>query len=139
MRVWLLAYGVLYGVIELTGSALQTIGWPQLTALDVATALVDAFLIVSVALAVLLAAQLGARRWGGALLAPHPTGAFTNAVAEGSIGVRSWRPAPLALPAAAPSPPAMRSTYSVGAYGSGADRRARRLAPSFPEEPGHLL
>ena len=139
MRVWLLVYGVLYVVMELTGSALQAIGWPQLTALDVATALVDACLTVSVALAVLLAAQLGARRWGVRLLTARPGGGFARAVPEGPIGVRSWRPATLALPAAAPALPPVRSTYSVGAYGRGAERRGRRLAPSFPEDPGHLL
>ncbi|MDK3256410.1 hypothetical protein [Blastococcus capsensis] len=139
MRIWLLVYGVLYVVIELTGSALQRIGWPQLTALDVATALVDAFLTVSVTLAVLLAAQLGARRWGARLLAAGPAGAFAPAVPDRPIGVRSWRPAPLALPAPAPAPAPVHSTYSVGAYGSGTGRRGRRLAPSFPEEPGHLL
>ncbi|CCG04136.1 hypothetical protein [Blastococcus saxobsidens] len=139
MRVWLLVYGVLYVVIELTGSALQRIGWPQLTALDVAAALVDAFLTVSVALAVLLAAQLGARRWSAPLFAGRPAAAVAPADPERPIGVRSWRPAPPALPAAAPAPAPGRSTYSVGAYGSGTGRRGRRLAPSFPEEPGHLL
>lgn len=137
MRVWLLVYGVLYAVLELTVSALQRIGWPQLTSLDVATALVDAFLTVSVALAVLLAAQLAARRWSARLSASGPAGACPPAVPDRPIGVRSWRPAPLALPAAAPAPRPVRSAYSVGAYGSG--RHGRRLAPSFPEEPGHLL
>jgi hypothetical protein len=139
VKVWLLAYGVLYVVIEMIGSALEKVGWPRLTALDVATAVTDAFLTVSVGLAVLLATQLGIRRWGPLLLAGRQGDEITDVVPDRPIGVRSWRPAPPALPAAPALPPPARSTYSVGAYGGGTGRRRRRLAPSFPEGPGRLL
>ncbi|TYP90617.1 hypothetical protein [Blastococcus xanthinilyticus] len=138
MRIWLLVYGVLYVVVELIGSALQSVGWAQLTALDVATAVTDAFLTVSVGLAALLAAHLGARRWGARLL-DRGRPDDVEIVPDGPIGVRSWRPPPLALPAAPAPRPSAHSTYSVGAYGTGSGRRTRRLAPSFPEEPGRLL
>ncbi|MGY1834993.1 hypothetical protein ACI79P_07780 [Blastococcus sp. SYSU DS0510] len=131
MRIWLLAYGVLYVVVEMVGHQLEAIGWPRITALDVATAVTDAFLTVSIALAVLLAGQLGLRRW---VPAPHPPAAPVL-LAERPIGVRSWRPEPAALPAATP----VRATYSVGAYGPAWPRRGRRVAPAFPEDPGHLL
>ncbi|MGY2082536.1 hypothetical protein [Blastococcus sp. SYSU DS0539] len=134
MRIWLLAYGVLYVIIEMVGHSLETIGWPQLTALDVATAVTDAFLTVSICLAALLAGRLGLRRWGPPARAPAPY-APPELLVERPIGVRSWRAAPLALPAAAPG----RSPYSVGAYGPGWGRRGRRVAPAFPEEPGRLL
>ncbi|MGY1826462.1 hypothetical protein [Blastococcus sp. SYSU DS0541] len=131
MRIWLLAYGVLYVVVEMVGHQLEAIGWPRITALDVATAVTDAFLTVSIALAVLLAGQLGLRRWASV---PHPPAAPVL-LAERPIGVRSWRPEPAALPAATP----VRGTYSVGAHGPAWPRRGRRVAPAFPEDPGHLL
>ncbi|MGY2001878.1 hypothetical protein [Blastococcus sp. SYSU DS1024] len=135
MRIWLLAYGVLYVVVEMVGHQLESIGWPRITALDVATAVTDAFLTVSITLAVLLAGQLGLRRWApvvAARLHPPAPPAF---LVDRPIGVRSWRPEPLALPAATPA----RNPYSVGAYGPARNRRGRRVAPAFPEEPGHLL
>ncbi|MGY2066612.1 hypothetical protein [Blastococcus sp. SYSU DS0619] len=135
MRIWLLAYGVLYVVIELVGHSLETIGWPQITALDVATAVTDAFLTVSVGLALLLAGQLSLRRWGPAGSVRPRSPAPPQFSVEPPLGVRSWRAAPLALPPAAPA----RSPYAVGAYGPGWGRRGRRVAPSFPEEPGRLL
>ncbi|WP_369832128.1 hypothetical protein [Blastococcus sp. TBT05-19] len=135
VRVWLLVYGVFYVVIEMVGHSLESVGWPRITALDVATAVTDAFLTVSVALAVLLALKLGAERWGRSLLPRPDAGEPFEPVREAPIGVRCWRPEPLALPAASPPPVSSRSTYSIGAYTG----RRRRVAPSFPEEPGHLL
>ncbi|WP_346619018.1 hypothetical protein [Blastococcus montanus] len=161
MRVWLLVYGVLYVVIEMTGHALATVGWPHITALDVATAVTDAFLTVAVAMAALLAAQLGARRWGPLLATRGRSGEPVELLPDRPIGVRSWRPAPLALPgSSAPTGgPGTDTDTGTGTYGSGAygtstptvgtysvgarlgrgDRRGRRLAPAFPEESGHLL
>ncbi len=60
MRVWLLGYGVFYVVLEMVGHSLETVGWGQITALDVATAVTDAFLTVSVVLAVLLGVRSSA-------------------------------------------------------------------------------
>ncbi|MGY1916552.1 hypothetical protein [Blastococcus sp. SYSU DS0973] len=135
MRIWLLAYGALYVVVEMVGSTLESVGWPQITALDVATAVTDAFLTVSVCLAVLLAGHLGLRRWAplGATRLQAP--ANSGFLVEQPLGVRSWRSAPSALPPAAP----LGRTYSVGAYGPGWGRRQRRVAPAFREEPGRLL
>ena len=139
MRVWLVVYGVLYVVIEMTGSALSSIGWPRITALDVASAVTDALLAVSVALAALLALHLAARRWGPRLLPQPPPGAVETAQAA-PMGVRSWRAEPIALPAApAPAPPPRGGTYDGSPYTVGARRRAGRVAPSFPEGPGALL
>ena len=135
MRIWLLAYGVLYVVVEMVGRSLETIGWPQITALDVATAVTDAFLTVSVCLALLLAVQLGLRRWSRVRSVRPGAPVPREFLVEPPLGVRSWRAAPLALPSAAP----VRSPYSVGAYGPGWGRRGRRVAPAFPEEPGRLL
>jgi hypothetical protein len=140
VRVWLVVYGVLYVVIEMTGSALSSIGWPRITALDVASAVIDAFLAVSVALAALLAVHLAARRWGPRLLTAAPARDQAEVVQTAPIGVRSWRAEPTALPAApAPAPAPLLGTYQVGAYGTGSRHRSRRTAPTFPEEPGTLL
>ena len=140
MKSWLLAYALLYVVIEMVGSSLAAVGWPRLTALDVATAVADACLTVSVILAVLLAARLGARRWGPALAAwTARPGEYADVLPDRPIGVRSWRTPPPALPPAAPAPGRVRSTYSIGAYDHGSGRRGRRVAPSFPEDPGRLL
>ena len=138
MRVWLLVYGALYVVVEMTGSALSSVGWSRITALDVASAVTDAFLAVSVAMAALLAVHLAARRWGPLLLTPADDGEPVEAVPVTPIGVRSWRAEPVALPAA-PAPAPLRGTYQVGAIGWGSRRRAGRVAPSYPEEPGTLL
>ncbi|WP_104523268.1 hypothetical protein [Blastococcus atacamensis] len=135
MRVWLVVYGVSYVVIEMVGASLESVGWPRVTALDVATAVTDAFLAVSVVLAVLLGLRLGAERWGRSLALRFDDGESVEPARAAPIGVRSWRPEPLALPSAAARPVPTRSTYAVGAYTS----RRRRVAPSFPEDPGHLL
>ncbi|TFV53167.1 hypothetical protein [Blastococcus sp. TF02A-35] len=135
MKVWLLVYGVLYVVIEMVGHSLETVGWPQVTALDVATAVTDAFLTVSVLLAVLLALKLGAERWGPSLALRLENRERVPAPPPGPIGVRSWRADPVPLPTAPPPPPVPGSTYAVGAYAP----RRRRTAPAFPEDPGHLL
>ncbi|MCF6506372.1 hypothetical protein E9549_02955 [Blastococcus sp. MG754426] len=135
MRIWLLAYGALYVVVEMVGHRLETIGWPRITALDVATAVTDAFLTVSITLAVLLAGHLALRRWSVAATARLLPAAAPAFLVDRPIGVRSWRAEPLALPAAPPA----RDPYSVGAYGPSRSRRGRRVAPDFPEEPGRLL
>ena len=50
----MLVYGVLYVVLEMVGQQLGAVGWPQVTALDVATALTDAFLVLAIGAAVAL-------------------------------------------------------------------------------------
>ncbi|MCA0146894.1 hypothetical protein [Blastococcus sp. LR1] len=134
MRAWLLVYGVCYVVIEMVGHSLATVGWPRITALDVATAVTDAFLTVSLALAALLGLKLGAERWGRSVASRLTGDEPVEWERAAPIGVRSWRPEPLALPSAPAPAPSSGSTYTIGAYS-----RRRRTAPSFPEEPGHLL
>src|SRR3954469_13616489 len=108
MRVSFLVYGVLYIAIEIVGNKLETVGWPKITPLDVAEALTDALLAIVVCIALVVAVDLGRARWGPALRAWHEerlrlaAGATEEGAqglgAEEPIGVRSWRPEPLALP-----------------------------------------
>ena len=139
MRVSFLVYGVLYIAIEIVGNKLETVGWPKITPLDVAEALTDAFLAIVVCIALVVAVDLGRERWGPALRAWHAERLRLAAEAaqddwaevvwdDEPIGVRSWRPEPLALPAAAP-----------GAAPSGTDYTASAPNPPFPEEPGRQL
>ena len=67
MRISFLVYGVLYVVVEIVGHQLESIGWPQLTPLDVATAVANACLTVAVGIAVLVGMDVGGRRWRRAL------------------------------------------------------------------------
>ena len=126
-----MVYGVLYVVVELVGQQLRDVGWPQVTPLDVATAVADAFLAVAVVLAAVLAVKLGAERWGGTVRTwwdalGHSEAAWDDEI----IGVRSWRPAPAELAAAPPEPP-RGGTYAGNPY-SFAGRR-------WPTDPGRQL
>ena len=56
MRVAFSVYGALYVVIEIVGYQLEQVSWPEITALDVATAVTNAFLTVAVLVAVLVTA-----------------------------------------------------------------------------------
>jgi hypothetical protein len=138
MRVSFLVYGVLYVAIEIVGNQLEKVGWPKITALDVAEALTNAFLAIVVCIAVVVAFDLSRERGGPALRAWHEERLRLAAKAgeedwaevvwdDEPIGVRSWRPEPLALPAAAVPPPS--GTYYTPSVTS----------PPFPEEPGRQL
>jgi hypothetical protein len=136
MRVSFLVYGVLYVVIEMVGSQLDAVGWPQLTALDVATAVTNACLTVAVGIGVLVGADVGARRWRRSVLAWREE---QTRLAEQDrpelppIEVASWRALPPALPAgrsAAPVPVPVRDADYAAHPSSGRP---------FPEEPGRLL
>src|SRR5215212_5738227 len=136
MRVSFLVYGVLYVAVEIVGNQLEKVGWARIDPLDVASALTDALLDIVVCIAIVVAVDLGRARWGPALRAWNEE--RLRAAAEGKlatswdevtwddepIGVRSWRPEPLALRAPAPSSPG--ATYY----------RPSTYAPPFPEEPG---
>ena len=139
MRVSFLVYGVLYVAIEIVGNQLEKVGWPQITPLDVAEALTDALLAIVVCIALIVAVDLGRARWGPALRAWHEERLRLAAEAAAEdwaevvwddepIGVRSWRPDPLALPAAAPSSSAGGTYYTPSAPN-----------PPFPENPGRRL
>ena len=130
VRVSFVVYGVLYVVMEMIGHQLELIGWARLSALDVATAVTDAFLTVAICGAVLLALELGAQRWLRARQAREDAGPPDVEWDDGPIEVTSWRPTPLALPAGSAAVP----VPAPGGY-------AAPLSPGrpFPEEPGRLL
>ena len=126
MRVALVAYGVLYVVIEIVGYQLEQVSWPEITALDVATALTNAFLTVAVLAAALVATDVLGHRWRRhvhAVRLERARQAAQEWAEPESISVPSWRPAPLALPAGA----APRATaYAENAYAPAA----------WPGDPG---
>jgi hypothetical protein len=139
MRVSFLVYGVLYVAIEIVGNQLEKVGWPKITPLDVAEALTNAFLAIVVCIALVVAFDLGRERWGPALRAWHEERLRLAAEAaqqdwaeivgdDRPIGVRSWRPEPLALPSAAASASPSGTYYTPSVP-----------SPPFPEEPGRQL
>jgi hypothetical protein len=100
VRISFVVYGLLYIMMELVGARLEQIGWPSLTPLDVATAVVHALFAVSVCVAVLLGLDVAARRWRRARLAYLIERARLAEEAEpATVTVEAWRPEPLALPA----------------------------------------
>jgi hypothetical protein len=126
VRVSFVVYGVLYVVLEMIAHQLELVGWSQISALDVATAVTDAFLVVAICGAVLLALELAARHW----LRRRPVKELQQVDAEwddGPIGVPSWRPDPAELPASAPS----GGTYGGNPYTFAGHR--------YPKDPGRLL
>ena len=139
MRVSFLLYGVLYVAVEIIGNQLEKVGWARIEPLDVASALTDALLAIVICIALVVAVDLGRARWGPALRAWNEERLRSAAEArlakswdevswdDEPIGVRSWRPEPLALPGPAPSSPG-GTYYTPSTY-----------APPFPEEPGPQL
>ena len=103
MRISFVVYGLLYLMMELVGARLEEIGWPRLTALDVATAVVHALFAVSVCVAVLLGLDMLGRHWRRSRQAWLLQCAQQAEEEPTTITVRAWRPEPLALPAT-PSP-----------------------------------
>jgi hypothetical protein len=100
VRISFVVYGLLYVMVELIGARLEQIGWPSLTPLDVATAVVHALFAVSVCIAVLLGLDVAARRWRRARLVYLLERARLAEQTEPEpVTVESWRPEPLALPA----------------------------------------
>jgi hypothetical protein len=114
MRVAFLVYGVLYVGIEIVGYQLERVSWPQITALDVATAVANALLTVAVLVAALVAVDVLGHRWRRHLRAVRLERARLAAAdwIDGDwtdaepLTVHAWRPGPLALPAGpAPAQP----------------------------------
>ena len=143
MKVAFAVYGLLYVVIEVVGYQLERVSWPEITALDVATAVTNAFLTVAVLVAVLVAADVLGHRWRRHLraVALERSRLAAEEVADeaadpGTVTVRSWRPEPLALPAAPrPTPPgAARTADAPNAY----SRRAWP-DPATADASGRLL
>ena len=134
-----MVYGVLYIALEIVGNQLETVGWPKITPLDVATALTNALLAIVICIALVVAVDLGRERWGPALRAWNQERLRLAAEAAGEpwvdavwddepIGVRSWRPEPLALQAPV-----------VSASPAGTYYTPSSASPPFPEEPGPQL
>jgi hypothetical protein len=154
VRVPVLVYLLLYLVVEMIGAQLAAVRWATLTPLMVAAAVVDAVLVVAVLVAALVAADLTRHRWRpvvhswlhhhglahsdwwGAHRHVHDGHPAADPVAGPVVGVRSWRPEPLALPAgssaAAPTASYAAPTYTVG----GTPPRPTR---PFPDDDGRLL
>ena len=131
MRVSFLAYGVLYVVVEIVGTRVEAIGWPHLTALDVATAVANACLTVAVGIALLVGVDVGGRRWRRSVEAWREERVRLADVPweePAPITVSSWRTEPLALPAGRRVDPAPDGDYAVPSRGR-----------PFPEVPGRLL
>jgi hypothetical protein len=132
VRVSFLVYGVLYVVVEVVGHELEQIGWTDISALDVASALTNAFLTVAVCAAVLVALDLGARRWRRSMEAwRRERAAVEGEIWEETIGVTSWRPGPLAISAERVDHPPRRPGYTGNPYSFAGHR--------FPKDPGTLL
>ena len=135
MRMAIVVYGVLYVVIEVVGYQLEQVSWPAVTALDVATALTDAFLTVTVLVAVLVAADVLGHRWRRRLALQRLEQARL-ATAEwadpGVLDVTSWRAEPPAPQLALPAARTRRRSDGENAYADNAHAR-----PASP--PGTLL
>ena len=141
MRVSFLVYGVLYVAIEIVGNQLETVGWPQITPLDVAEALTDALLAIVICIALVVARRPRACSAGARPCAPgtrsgsgSPPRRRSEDWAEvvwddGPIGVRSWRRG-----AARPCPPPVPGAPAGGTYYT-----PSTYSPPFPEEPGRQL
>jgi hypothetical protein len=132
VRVSFLVYGVLYVVVEVVGHELEQIGWTDISALDVASALTNAFLTVAVCAAVLVALDLGARRWRRSMEAwRRERAAVEGEIWDETIGVTSWRPGSLAISAERVDDPPRRPGYTGNPYSFAGHR--------FPKDPGTLL
>ena len=118
MRVSFLVYGVLYVVIEMIGAALEDVGWGRITGLDVATAITNACLAVTLVLAGLLAVKLGIQRWGATVRGWWEELGHQPEIVrdEEPIGVRSWRPAPRELTAGPAEDAPSEGTYAGNPY-----------------------
>ena len=147
MRVPVLVYVLLYLVVELIGVQLAAVEWAAITPLMVAAAVTDAALVVAVLVAALVAADLTKHRWRPALHTwlhrrARPHGGWWGRHADDGyeyaevVDVRSWRPEPLALPAAttatAPTATYAAPTYAVRSVSA-------PTARPFPEDDGRLL
>jgi hypothetical protein len=125
-------YGVLYVVFEMVGYQLEQVGWADVSGLDVATAVTDALLTVAVCAAVLLAVDLGRKRWGPSVAAwlAERTHVEAEIVDDGPLRTYSWRPEPLAVTAERVEQPPAKS-WTGNPYSFAGHR--------FPKDDGTLL
>ncbi|WP_448627942.1 hypothetical protein [Geodermatophilus sp. URMC 64] len=106
MRISFVVYGLLYVLAELVVARLEEIGWPRLTALDIASAVAHGILTVAIGVAVLVTLDLLGRRWRRSMLAWQQERVRLAAeAAQEPISVQAWRPEPRA-PRALPASPA---------------------------------
>ena len=162
MKHALVAYGVVLVVLLMLARQFEAAGWTGVDALDVATALVNALLVVAVAAGLLLAGRLSLAAWARSMQRWHRarSAAAGRVVPDAQIvGVTSWRagahpsPAPPALPAPpgpvpgpAPDParpgraplPAQTSPAGFTYVGPSYAHEAP-AAPPFPERRGHRI
>jgi peptidoglycan/LPS O-acetylase OafA/YrhL len=140
MRVSFVVYAVLYVVIEVVVRQLEVIGWPRITALDVATALTNALLGVAVAAAVLVAIDVLARRWRRSMQTWEQDREEWQWPQEEPIEVRSWRSPPLALPPSpGPTGPSVVRPYGERSYAAHAFPGGRYADRSSGDLEDHLL
>lgn len=130
MRVPFLVYGVLYVVLEMVGYQLEQVGWAEVSGLDVATAVTDALLAVAICAAVLLAVDLGRKRWGPSVAAWLAERTHVEAeIWDGEPGrTYAWRPEPITVTAERVERPRPK-VWNPYAFGG------RR----FPKDDGTLL
>jgi hypothetical protein len=128
MRLSVMVLGVLCVVLEIVGHHLETVGWDRVTPLHVISALVDALLVLVIAIAAVVVWDILRRRWGPALrawqerqLQPEP--------ARETIGVTSWRAGQEPFP----PPRTLGAPRRPPTYGGGGTGRR------YPEDPGRLL
>lgn len=142
MRLAIVVYGVLFVVLEMVGHYLGTVDWSLITPLDVAAALVDVFLAVVVAMAILVVYDLGRRRWAPVFRAWQRR-QLRPAAPHEPIGVASWRTGPGALqvPSALTAPTPHRAAVDAPAARTvpDPDYGTRAIGQRFPEGPGRLL
>jgi hypothetical protein len=142
MRIAFLVYGVLYVVIEIVGHELSQVSWPEITALDVATAVTNALLTVAVLVAVLVAVDVLGHRWRRHLRAAALERARLAAEEWADpepITVQAWRPAPLALPAAPVAAARSHDVHPDGGYADNAYARQAWSEDVAADAPGRLL
>lgn len=159
MKHVLAAYGVVLVVLLMLARQFEAAGWTGVGALDVATALVNALLVVAVAAGLLLAGRLSLAAWARSIerWRRAQAAAEDHLVPDARIvGVTSWRagarpsPAPAALPAlpAAAPPgtarpgraPLPAQTAPAGfTYVGPSYAREAPTAPPFPERRGRRI
>jgi hypothetical protein len=142
MRIAFLVYGVLYVVIEIVGHELSQVSWPEITALDVATALTNALLTVAVLVAVLVAIDVVGHHWRRSLRAAaleRARLATEEWTTPEPITVQAWRPAPLALTARPVAAAPHHDVHPAEDYADNAYARQAWSEDVAADAPGHLL
>jgi hypothetical protein len=91
MRTAFVVYGLLYVAVEVVSNKIDEVGWPQLTALDVATACTQAALAVAVVIGLLVAGDLAAHRWRR-MQRDRAQAQLVEWAEPAPLVVESWRP-----------------------------------------------